>query len=111
MNNVIIFQMLLLAVVVVGWILGSIGLERVGQIFLAVGIIDLIMSFLAWRGWRILRGDISTNAPINKYDSREPAQDEYSIDHDRPSTGFVVKVAIIGMIALGIGVILLIFSS
>jgi hypothetical protein len=44
-----------------GWLFGSIGLERAGHVFLTVGIIDLLMSSAAWRGWSILRGDASNN--------------------------------------------------
>jgi hypothetical protein len=42
---------------------GCIGLERAGHVFPTVGIIDLLMSIPAWRGWSILRGDASNNAP------------------------------------------------
>jgi hypothetical protein len=109
MNRVIVFEIFLFALVIVGALLGSIGLERTGQVFLAIGIIDLIMSIAAWRGWSILRGDISNNAPLSKQDSGEVAGDEYLIEHDRPSTGFVVKTVIIGIVAFGIGVVLLLF--
>lgn len=40
------------------------GLERAGHVFLAVGMIDLLMSIAAWRGWSIPRGDASNNAPL-----------------------------------------------
>lgn len=90
---------------------GFIDLERVGQVFLTVGIIDLIMSIAAWRGWSILRGDISNNAPLNRRDSGEVARDEYSLDHARPSTGFIVKIAGIGIVAFGIGMALLLLYS
>lgn len=109
MNGVILFQMILFAFVIVGMLLGFVGVERVGQVFLAVGVIDLIMSIAAWRGWPILRGDISNNAPLNKRESGEVARDKYAVDHDRPSTGFVVKVAITGIVAMSIGVVLLLF--
>jgi hypothetical protein len=111
MNKVIIFQMVLFAVLVVGSLLGSIGWERVGQVFLAVGIIDLILSIAAWRGWPILRGDIANNTPLSKRDSGEAARDEYAIAHDHPSTGFVVKIAGIGILTVGFGVILIVFAS
>ena len=70
-----------------GLLFGSIGLERARHVFLTVGIIDLLMSSAAWRGWSILRGDASNNAPLSKRDSGEVARDEYSLDHERPSTG------------------------
>ena len=43
-----------------GLLFGSIVLERAGHVFLTVGIIDLLMSIAAWRGWSILRGDAQT---------------------------------------------------
>ena len=111
MNKVIIFELVLLAVLIVGSLLGSIGWERVGQIFLAVGIIDLILSIAAWRGWPILRGDIANNAPLSNRDSREATSDEYAIAHGHPTIGFEVKIAGIGILTVVIGVILIVFSS
>jgi hypothetical protein len=111
MNRVIIFQMVLLALLIVGSLLGSIGRERVGQVFLAVGIIDLILSIASWRGWPILRGDISNNAPLSTRDSGEGAHDEYSLDHEQPSTEFIVKIASIGIVTFGVGIVLLLLYS
>ena len=68
-----------------GLLFGSIGLERARHVFLTVGIIDLLMSSAAWRGWSILRGDAVNHAPLSKRDSGEVARDEYSLDHERPS--------------------------
>lgn len=111
MNRVILFEMFIFAFVIVAALLGSIGLERTGQIFLAVGIIDLIMSIAAWRGWPILRGDISNQAPLSKSDSGEVARHEFSQDRERPSTGFVMKIAAIGVFSVGIGIALLLFFA
>ena len=69
-----------------GLLFGPIGLERAGHVFLTVGSIELLMSIAAWRGWSILRGDASNTAPLGKRDSGEVARDEYSLDHERPST-------------------------
>jgi hypothetical protein len=60
-----------------GLLFGSIGLERARHVFLTVGIIDLLMSIAAWRGWTTLWGDASNNAPLTKRDSGEVARDEY----------------------------------
>jgi hypothetical protein len=83
MNRVIIIQMGLFAILIVGSLLGLISWERVGQVSLAVGIIDLILSIAAWRGWPILRGDIALNNPLSKRDSREATCDEYAIARER----------------------------
>ena len=66
-----------------GLLFASIGLERARHVFLSVGSIDLLRSSAAWRGWSILRGDASNNAPLSKRDSGEVARDEYSLDHER----------------------------
>jgi len=68
-----------------GLLFGSIRLERAGHVFLMVGIIHLLMSSAAWRGWSIPGGDASNNAPLSKRDSGEVARDEYSLDHERPA--------------------------
>jgi hypothetical protein len=94
-----------------GLLCGSIGLQRAGQAFLTVGIIDLLMSSAAWRGWSILRGDASDNAPLGKRDSGEVARDEYSLDHERPSTRFMVTIASLGIVAFSIGLVLLLLYS
>ena len=65
-----------------GLLFGSIGLERARHEFLTVGIIDLLMSSAAWRGWSIFRGHASNNAPLRKRDSGEVVRDEYSLDQE-----------------------------
>ncbi len=91
---------------------GSIGLERARHVFLTVGIIDLLMSSsAAWRGWSILRGDASNNAPLSRQDSGEVARDEYSLDHERPSTRFMVTIDGLGIVAFSIGLVLLLLYS
>jgi len=87
------------------------GLERARRVFLTVGIIDLLMSSAAWRGWSILRGDASNNAPHSKPDSGEVAHDDYSLDHERPSTRFIVTIASPGIVALSIGLVLVLLYS
>jgi hypothetical protein len=94
-----------------GLLFGSIGLERARHVFLTVGIIDLLMSIAAWRGWSILRGDASNNAPLSKWDSGEVARDEYSLDHERPSSRFMVTIARLGIVACSIGLVLLLLYS
>jgi CoA-transferase family III len=61
-----------------GLLFGSIGLERARHVFLTVGIIDLLMSSAAWRGWSILRGDASNNAPESR---------EMLVKMDHPTIG------------------------
>ena len=61
-----------------GLLFGSIGLERARHVFLTVGIIDLLMSSAAWRGWSILRGDASNNAPESR---------EILVKMDHPTIG------------------------
>lgn len=111
MKRVIIFQLVLFTVLIIVSLLGSIGWKRVGEVFLAVGIIDIILSIAAWRGWPILRGDISNNAPLSNRDFGEVAREEYATAHIRQSIGFVMRIAGIGIFIVGIGVILIIFSS
>ena len=106
MNRVIAFEIFIFAIVIVGLLFGSFSLERAGYVFLTVGIIDLLMSIAAWRGWSILRGDVSNNAPLSKLDSGEVARDEYALDRERPSTRFIVTIASIGVVAFGTGLVL-----
>ena len=68
-----------------GLLFGSIGSESAGHVFLRVGMIELLMSSAAWRGWSILRGNASNIAPLSRRDSGEMARDEYSLDHERPT--------------------------
>jgi hypothetical protein len=94
-----------------GLLFGSIGLERARHVFLTVGIINLLMSSAAWRGWSILRGDASNNAPLSKRDKGEVARDEYSLDHERPSTRFMVTIASPGIVAFSSRYVLLLLYS
>jgi hypothetical protein len=111
MNRVIAFEIFIFVVVIIGLLFGSIGWERVGYVFLTVGILNLLMSIAAWRGWSILRGDTSNNAPLSKRDSGEVARDAYSLDHERPSTQFIATIASIGVVAFGIGLVLVLLYS
>ena len=111
MNRVIAFEIFIFAVVIVGLLFGSIGLQRAGYVLLTVGILDLLMSMAAWQGWSILRGDTSNNAPLSKRDSGEVARDEYSLDYERPSTRFLVTIASIGVVSFGIGLVLVLLYS
>jgi hypothetical protein len=94
-----------------GLLSGSIGLERAGHIFLMAGIIDLLMNIAAWRGWSILGGDASNNAPLSKRDSEEVARDEYSLDHERPSTRFMATTTSPGIVAFSFGLVLLLLYA
>lgn len=94
-----------------GLLFSSIGLERARHVFLTVGIINLLMSSAAWRDWLILRGDDSNNAPLSKRDSGEVACEEYSLDHERSSTRFMVTIASLGIVAFSIGLVLLLLYS
>ena len=94
-----------------GLLFGSIDLEGARHVFLMVGIIDLLMSIAAWRGWSILWGAASSNAPLSKRDSGEVARDEYSLDHERPSTRFMVTIASLGIVAFSIGLVLFLLYS
>ncbi len=111
MNRVIIFEVFLFALLAIGMLLGSLELDRAGQVFLTVGMIDLIMGLAAWRNWPILRGDVSNNAPLSKRDAGETARDEYAVDQDRPSSGFIAKIVATGAVALSIGAVLLLFFA
>ena len=61
-----------------GLLFDSIGLKSAGHVFPTVGIIDLLMSSVAWRGWSILRGDASNNAPESR---------EILVKMDHPTIG------------------------
>jgi hypothetical protein len=110
MNTFIIIQIILFTLLIVGSLSGFIGWGRVGQIFLAIGLYDLILSIAAWRGWPILRGDVSYNTPLNKRDTGEAILNRYSLG-ERPSIGFVMKLAGAGILTCSVGVILLVLCS
>ncbi len=57
-----------------GLLFGSIGLQRAWHVFLTVGIIDLLISIAVWRGWSILQGNASNNAPLSQRGLREVAR-------------------------------------
>jgi hypothetical protein len=111
MNRILAFEVLLFVVLVAAALLGYVGLERVGQVILGIGLIELVLSLLAWAGWPVLRGDISGNRALTKQDSRETARDDpSSIDHDRASRAFAIQLALAGVLATGMGVILIFFA-
>jgi hypothetical protein len=84
MNKPILFQVILFVLLLMGSFAGLISLLRLGQVFLGIGILDLVLSAAALLGWPMLRGDISEQAPLSRRDSHEVSS-EYLPDHDRPS--------------------------
>lgn len=111
MNKFILIEIILVAIVVVSSLFGFISLLRVGQGILALGIINLVISLAAFFGWPVLRGDVTDLAPINRQESFEIARDEYALNHDRASSVFAIKVAVTGIIAIGVGLVLILILS
>lgn len=66
MNKLILFQIILFALLIVALISGIASLFRLGQVFLGIGILDLVISVAALLGWPMLRGDISNQAQLSR---------------------------------------------
>jgi hypothetical protein len=66
MNKLILFQIILFALLIVALISGIVSLFRLGQVFLGIGILDLVISVAALLGWPMLRGDISNQAQFSR---------------------------------------------
>lgn len=111
MDKLTLFEIFLFVFILIGSLLGDITWYRAGQVFLAIGVIALIMSIAAWRGWPMLRGDISHFAPLSKRDSSEIAGNGYPMEQESPSIRFVLCVTISGFIAIAIGHYLILSSS
>lgn len=111
MNKLILFEMILFVFIVIGSLLGVLTWYRAGQVFLAIGVVALVMSIAAWRGWPMLRGDISHFAPLSKRDSSEIASNGYLMEQESPSIGFVLRVTLSGFIAIAIGLYLILSFS
>jgi hypothetical protein len=111
MNKLIAFEAILLIFILVSYLTGGISLPKAGQVILGIGIIDLVIGIFSLFGWRILRGDVSDQAPLNKIDSREITVDNSIIYPERPSTSFGIKLILLGIIVVVVGlVVILIFS-
>lgn len=67
-----------------------------------VGIIDLLMGIVAWRGWSILRESLQ-RMHLSEQDLGKVARDEDSPDHERPSTRFMVTRDSLGIVAFRAG--------
>lgn len=111
MNKFILTELILLACIVMSSVFGFISWHRAGQIFLGIGVIALIMSIAAWRGWPMLRGDISHFAPLSKRDSSEIIGNGYPMEQGGPSIGFVLRVTVSGFIAIALGLYLILSFS
>ncbi len=111
MNKFILIEIILVAFVVVSSLFGFISVLRVGQVVLALGIIDLLISLAAFFGWPVLRGDVTNLAPLNRQESFEIVRDDYTVNHNRPSTVFAIRIAVTGIIAIGIGLVLILILS
>jgi len=111
MNKFILFEMTQFVFIVIGSLLGILTWYRAGQVFFVIGVVALVMSIAAWRGWPMLRGDISHFAPLSKRDSSEIAGNGYPMEQESPSIGFVLCVTVSGFIAIAIGLYMILSSS
>jgi hypothetical protein len=111
MNKLIFFEAILLILVLVSYLSGGISVLKAGQVILGIGIIDLVIGIFSLFGWRILRGDVSDKAPLDKIDSREITVDDYIICSDRPSTSFGIKLILLGTIVVVVGLVLMLIFS
>lgn len=111
MNKLVLFQIILFALLVVGSFAGVVSLLRVGQVFLGIGILDLVISLAARLGWPMLRGNVSEQARLSRRDSREVAADRYSLGGDHPSAGFTIRLALVGTGAIGVALLLILLLS
>jgi hypothetical protein len=107
MNKILAFEMILFGLIVVGLLAGFLSLDRTGQLFLALGLIDLLMSLAAWRSWPVLRGDISNQGSLTRQDVGEADRSAAVTAQDRPSPRFIVLTAVTGIFAIGVGALLL----
>jgi hypothetical protein len=110
-NKLILFQISLFVLLLIGSFAGLVSLLRVGQLFLGIGILDLVASAAALLGWPMLRGDVLDQARLSSRDSREVAAGGYSLDGDRPSTGFALRLALVGTGAIGAALVLILVLS
>jgi hypothetical protein len=106
MSGFIIFEILLLALILIFSLFDVISSATAAFVFLGFSLSNFIIGLSAWRGWPILRGDISENSPIKRQDGYELGHDDSSLDHDRPSTRLIVLMFTIGVIALSVGILL-----
>ena len=106
MSGFIIFEILLLALIWISSLFDVVSSTTVSFVFIGIGLINFIIGLFAWRGWPILRGDISDNSPIQRQDGYELGHGDTSLDHDRPSTRLIVLIFTIGVITLSVGILL-----
>ena len=106
MSGFIIFEILLLALIWISSLFDVVSSTTVSFVFIGIGLINFIIGLFAWRGWPILRGDISENSPIQRQDGYKLGHSDSSLDHDRPSTRLIVLVFTIGVFALSVGILL-----
>ena len=111
MNSLFIIQLILIGVLIFSFFFRVVSLAQTGQILLALGIINLLIGLAAWRGWKILRGDIAENVPLNNHDTGEEAYKEFGLGAGRPTNQFAVEMAGFGIAAAFIGLALMWLTS
>ena len=111
MNKLFIVLIILTSVSIFGYLFRVISLAQTGQILLAFGIMDILIGLAAWRGWKILRGDIAENAPLNKHDAGEKAHNEIGPGAGRPTDRFAVEMASFGIATAIVGLALIWLTS
>lgn len=106
MTNLILVEGLFIVLLVVASLSGIISLARTGRVLIGIGAINIALAFLSFFGWPVLRGDVSDMSPMSRQDSLEARAGRNVSKRNRPSRGFVFGLFVIGIIALGVGTLL-----
>ena len=106
MSGFILFEILLLALITILFLFDVVSSATAAFVFIGCSLSNFIIGLSAWRGWPILRGDVSDNSPIQRQDGYQLGQGESSLDHNRPSSNIIIFIFALGVVALIVGVLL-----
>jgi len=100
MSRLILIELVIFILAAISSLLGIVDIQRVGQVLLALGIINLVLAVLAWIRVPFIRGDISMLEPITCRELEVVSPKQDTSDLVRPSVGLVARTAGIGIIAI-----------
>jgi hypothetical protein len=106
MSGFILFEILLLALIMILFLFDVVSSATAAFVFIGFSLSNFIIALSAWRGWPILRGDVSDNSPIKRQDGYQLGQGESSLDQNRPSANVIIFIFALGVVALSVGVLL-----
>lgn len=104
MRKLLVFEVVILALLLIARVLGVVSLTRLAELLIALGILYSIIVILSLLGVHVFTGDVSEFLPLNKVVALESIK-------SMPRITYILAALGLGIVPIVVGVILLLTHS